>query len=669
MSPPYRAYLGELTNHPALNTPPPSQVRTTGEQKAVAAHQNHPHGGQYYPMTTPTMTGGRVSSRTGANKENINPKLQMLSPDGGSPVYERKQPSAPAPKPSFQIDTSAAMSAAAAAAAASSVSSSKQSSTPTSSSSSSSVAAASSSSSSSSEVDIPRPEEMPPIIDDGNKPPYSYATLIGMAILRSPNRKLTLSQIYQWINDTFRWYGQSKSGWQNSIRHNLSLNKAFRKQERPKSDPGKGHYWLVEPGCEHQFLNVKTTRKVHHTEFQTKNNNNSANKGGAAAPGGTPVLAPSSSSSSSVQEMPPVPRLLPPTDDAHNTNNSNSSQLAFVSYSATNSFAMATDYTQFPTASGFVIPRDSNSTDDEVFNEDDDDEDKINDPAYRQDDSAHEPAFPSSAHPGIDVPSLEIDDDYGAAAFDTPLKRCNTAIGLQHFQSPSTLGKRSSSSTSLFMTEESDGEDSLKKRPFKRKRTSMSMGDASSIMEPDLKLESPSKGYVSGQGLILGPLTASTTLLPPSSSSQHLPVPSPNTSLRNHRQMIKGLTSVAEFEDLYGSPSSKQTHLGVSMEEDEVSRAIFGSPDKREARRRQYYEQSGVLGFDENGSATDVFGVDVCGVVRRAIEHGGPSDVPGSAKKSKRDSINDLIRFDSPIKTQGNVFSPPKMARKNTAYF
>lgn len=591
-----------------------------------------------------------MSSRTGANKENINPKLQMLSPDGGSPVYERKQPSAPAPKPSFQIDTSAAMSAATAAAAVASSVSSSTTSTSTSSSSSSSA-------SSSSEVEIPRPEEMPPIIDDGNKPPYSYATLIGMAILRSPNRKLTLSQIYQWINDTFRWYGQSKSGWQNSIRHNLSLNKAFRKQERPKSDPGKGHYWLVEPGCEHQFLNVKTTRKVHHTEFQTKSNS-SANKGGA------PVLAPSSSSSSA-QAMPPVPKLLPPTEDAHN---SNSNQLAFVSYSATNSFAMATDYSQFPTASGFVIPRDSNSTDDEVFNEDDDDEDKINDPAYRQDDSAHDPAFPSSAHPGIDVPSLEIDDDYGAGVFDTPLKRCNTAIGLQHFQSPTTLGKRSSS-TSLFMTEEIDGDDSLaKKRPFKRKRTSMSMGDASSIMEPDLKLESPSKGYVSGQGLILGPLTASTTLLPPS-SSQHLPVPSPNTSLRNHRQMIKGLTSVAEFEDLYGSPSSKQTHLGVSMEEDEVSRAIFGSPDKREARRRQYYEQSGVLGFDENGSATDVFGVDVCGVVRRAIEHGGPSDVPGSAKKSKRDSINDLIRFDSPIKTQGNVFSPPKMTRKNTAYF
>lgn len=108
--------------------------------------------------------------------------------------------------------------------------------------------------------EIPEPKDMPPIVDDGTKPPYSYATLIGMAILRSEERKLTLSQIYKWINETFVWY-QTKSGWQNSIRHNLSLNKAFQKQERPKSDPGKGHYWIVEPGCEFQFVRGRTTKR------------------------------------------------------------------------------------------------------------------------------------------------------------------------------------------------------------------------------------------------------------------------------------------------------------------------------------------------------------------------------------------------------------------------
>ncbi|KAK9247462.1 hypothetical protein V1506DRAFT_531990 [Lipomyces tetrasporus] len=102
--------------------------------------------------------------------------------------------------------------------------------------------------------EIPPPYLMPPVHDDGEKPPFSYATLIGMAILRAPNRRLTLSQIYKWINDTFAWYRKCDAGWQNSIRHNLSLNKAFSKQERPKDDPGKGNYWIVEPGCEYLFM-------------------------------------------------------------------------------------------------------------------------------------------------------------------------------------------------------------------------------------------------------------------------------------------------------------------------------------------------------------------------------------------------------------------------------
>jgi hypothetical protein len=112
------------------------------------------------------------------------------------------------------------------------------------------------------EGEVPAHDAFPPIEDDGEKPGISYANLIGMAILRSPQRKLTLSQIYKWISDTFRWYNLEDAGWQNSIRHNLSLNKAFIKQERPKNDPGKGHYWSIEPGKEHQFMGKeKATRK------------------------------------------------------------------------------------------------------------------------------------------------------------------------------------------------------------------------------------------------------------------------------------------------------------------------------------------------------------------------------------------------------------------------
>ena len=108
---------------------------------------------------------------------------------------------------------------------------------------------------------LPTPQEMPLIEDDGTKPPYSYASLIGMSILRAPTRRLTLAQIYKWISDTFSYYRASEAGWQNSIRHNLSLNKAFVKQERPKDDPGKGNYWSIEPGMETQFAKEKPCRR------------------------------------------------------------------------------------------------------------------------------------------------------------------------------------------------------------------------------------------------------------------------------------------------------------------------------------------------------------------------------------------------------------------------
>ena len=108
---------------------------------------------------------------------------------------------------------------------------------------------------------VPAPENMPLVVDSGAKPPYSYATLIGMAILRAPSRRLTLAQIYQWISDSFSFYSPTQTGWQNSIRHNLSLNSKFIKQERPKDDPGKGNYWAIKPGEEAQFFKDKPVRR------------------------------------------------------------------------------------------------------------------------------------------------------------------------------------------------------------------------------------------------------------------------------------------------------------------------------------------------------------------------------------------------------------------------
>uniref|UniRef100_A0A672K778 Forkhead box i1 n=1 Tax=Sinocyclocheilus grahami TaxID=75366 RepID=A0A672K778_SINGR len=61
------------------------------------------------------------------------------------------------------------------------------------------------------------------------RPPYSYSALIAMAIQNAQDKKLTLSQIYQYVAESFPFYKKSKAGWQNSIRHNLSLNDCFKK--------------------------------------------------------------------------------------------------------------------------------------------------------------------------------------------------------------------------------------------------------------------------------------------------------------------------------------------------------------------------------------------------------------------------------------------------------
>jgi forkhead transcription factor HCM1 len=147
--------------------------------------------------------------------------------------------------------------------------------------------------------ELPAPDSFAPLHDDGTKPTHSYAQLIGMSILRATNRRLTLAQIYKWISDTYSFYSATDAGWQNSIRHNLSLNKAFIKQERPKDDPGKGNYWAIQPGMEHQFIKEKPQLRK-----PTGNNQSSS-----LAPANLPAISQPEVVQFKAPVLPPAPEL------------------------------------------------------------------------------------------------------------------------------------------------------------------------------------------------------------------------------------------------------------------------------------------------------------------------------------------------------------------------
>uniref|UniRef100_A0A3Q3ERK3 Si:ch211-145o7.3 n=1 Tax=Kryptolebias marmoratus TaxID=37003 RepID=A0A3Q3ERK3_KRYMA len=111
---------------------------------------------------------------------------------------------------------------------------------------------------------------LPPPPPASSKPPYSFSSLIFMAIEDSPRKRLPVKEIYDWIVNNFPYYRTATGGWRNSVRHNLSLSKSFRRIQRDKSQSvGKGSLWCVCPEYRPGLLEV--LRKTH--SYHSTNSN------------------------------------------------------------------------------------------------------------------------------------------------------------------------------------------------------------------------------------------------------------------------------------------------------------------------------------------------------------------------------------------------------------
>uniref|UniRef100_A0AAQ4PZT8 Forkhead box protein N3 n=1 Tax=Gasterosteus aculeatus aculeatus TaxID=481459 RepID=A0AAQ4PZT8_GASAC len=96
------------------------------------------------------------------------------------------------------------------------------------------------------------------------KPPYSFSCLIFMAIEDAPNKRLPVKDIYGWILEHFPYFSSAPTGWKNSVRHNLSLNKCFKKVDKDRSQSiGKGSLWSIDPEYRHNLIQALKKTPYH----------------------------------------------------------------------------------------------------------------------------------------------------------------------------------------------------------------------------------------------------------------------------------------------------------------------------------------------------------------------------------------------------------------------
>ncbi|XP_076464037.1 uncharacterized protein LOC143296135 [Babylonia areolata] len=106
-----------------------------------------------------------------------------------------------------------------------------------------------------------------PLKHVNSKPPYSFSCLIFMAVEAAPGKKLPVKDIYNWILTNFPYFQNAPTGWKNSVRHNLSLNKCFKKVDKDKgANIGKGSLWCIDPEFRPNLL--QALRKTPYHPYQ-----------------------------------------------------------------------------------------------------------------------------------------------------------------------------------------------------------------------------------------------------------------------------------------------------------------------------------------------------------------------------------------------------------------
>lgn len=88
------------------------------------------------------------------------------------------------------------------------------------------------------------------------RPPFTYALLIRQAILESPEKQLTLNDVYEWFSRNFVYFKRNLATWKNAVRHNLSLHKCFVRVENLTT---RGAVWMCD---DQEFLRRRTQRST-----------------------------------------------------------------------------------------------------------------------------------------------------------------------------------------------------------------------------------------------------------------------------------------------------------------------------------------------------------------------------------------------------------------------